>query len=314
MQADNGPLTVRRIGLLFPVPRQVRLCKNQAGILYSMSNTVANTTSKAPVEDRGVTRNGLTLRKVVRPVFVFVGECGVLVGQSLKALARREVMLSDIIAQMAQLGVDSMGIVLLISIATGAVFAFYISNISNLVGYSGFVGSGVTYAFLNELGPVLGGVAFASRVGSAIAAELGTMVVTEQVDALRAMAVSPVRYLVAPRLAATVLMLPVLVVFGDIAGIVIGYYVSGLSGVPHAGYVNSIRVYIHAADLTNGLIKAVWFGLIVGVTSCRQGLRAERGAAGVGRATISSVVLCVVLIFVSDFFLTLLLTNTAGTH
>ncbi len=279
-----------------------------------MANTVANPTPNAPAEGQVVPRGGLTLRKIVRPVFVFVGECGVLVWQSFKALARREVMFSDIVAQMAQLGVDSMGIVLLISIATGAVFAFYISNISNLVGYSGFVGSGVAYAFLNELGPVLGGVAFASRVGSAIAAELGTMVVTEQVDALRAMAVSPVRYLVAPRLAATILMLPVLVVFGDIAGVVVGYYVSGFSGVPHAGYVNSIRVYIHAADLTNGLCKAIWFGLIVGVTACRQGLRTERGAAGVGKATISSVVLCVVLIFISDFFLTLLLTNTAGSH
>ncbi len=279
-----------------------------------MANTIASTSPNFPDEGQAAGRSGLTIRRIVTPVFVFVGECGLLVGQSFTAMVRHKVKFSDIIAQMSQLGVDSLGIVLLICIATGAVFAFYISNISNLVGYSGFVGSGVTYAFLNELGPVLGGVAFAARVGSAIAAEVGTMVVTEQVDALRAMAISPVRYLVAPRLAATVIMLPVLVVFGDIVGVLVGYYVAGLSGVPHASFVNSVRVYIHAADLVNGLIKAVWFGLLVGVTACRQGLRTERGAAGVGRATISSVVLCVVLIFVSDFFLTLILTNTAGSH
>src|SRR5205085_10735373 len=126
---------------------------------------------------------------------------------------------------------DSIWIVLTITTATGAVFSYYTTTLALQIGFTQVVGGTLGYGFLNELGPVLGGVALASRSGAAIAAEIGSMVVTEQVDALRAMAVSPVRYLVAPRVAAAVIMLPLLTVIADIAGIFGGYALAVSGGV-----------------------------------------------------------------------------------
>jgi phospholipid/cholesterol/gamma-HCH transport system permease protein len=237
----------------------------------------------------------------------FVGETTILAGQTLAAIVRGGLALRDLVGQMAAIGVDSIWIVLVVTTATGAVFAFYISSLSRSIGFTGFVGGTLGYAFLNELGPVLGGVAFAARSGAAIAAEIGTMVVTEQVDALRAMAVSPIRYLVAPRVLAAVIMLPLLIVCANIAGLTGGYVFSGVSGIPHAAYIESVHTYTHVSDLTNGMIKSVIFGFIVGIVACQQGLKTQGGATGVGRSTTSSVVLCVLLIFVSDFFLTQIL-------
>lgn len=240
-------------------------------------------------------------------LLAFVGEAAVLSGQTLAAIVRGGLSLRDLLAQMSSIGVDSIWIVLVVTTATGAVFAFYIASLSRSIGFTGFVGGTLGYAFLNELGPVLGGVAFAARSGAAIAAEIGSMVVTEQVDALRAMAISPIRYLVAPRVLAAVIMLPLLIVCADLAGISGGYVFSGASGIPHASYLESIHTYTHVSDLTNGLLKAVIFGFIVGIVACQQGLKTQGGATGVGRSTTSSVVLCVLLIFVSDFFLTQIL-------
>lgn len=237
----------------------------------------------------------------------FIGETVMLAGRAIVTVARGGIDVGDLTTQMAMIGVDSIWIVLVVTTATGAVFAYYTANLSNQIGFTGFVGGSLGYAFLNELGPVLGGVAFAARSGAAIAAEIGTMVVTEQVDALVSMAVSPIRYLVAPRVLAAVVMLPVLIVFADLAGLIGGYVFAGASGVPHTAFINSVYTYVHASDLINGLIKAVCFGFIVGIVACQQGLKTHGGATGVGRSTTSSVVLCVLLIFVSDVFLTQIL-------
>ncbi len=245
----------------------------------------------------------------VQALLSFVGESALLTGRAAASILRSGIDMGDLINQMSAIGVDSIWIVLVVTTATGAVFAFYISTLSQQFGFTGFVGGSLGYAFLNELGPVLGGVAFAARSGAAIAAEIGTMVVTEQVDALRAMAVSPIRYLVVPRILAAVFMLPLLVIIADIAGIVGGYIFAGASGVPYADFIRSFYTYVNAADLIHGLIKAVVFGFIVGLVACHQGLRTHGGATGVGRSTTSSVVLCVLLIFVSDFFLAQLLTG-----
>ncbi len=259
--------------------------------------------------ERRLPAAAVSLMRLVQTALAFIGDCSLLFLQSVRDFAAGRVRLADLVQQMALVGVDSLGIVLLITAATGSVFAYYIANLSLTVGYTGFVGSGVAYAFLNELGPVLGGVAFAARVGAAIAAEIGTMAVTEQLDALRTMSVSPVQYLVAPRVMAAIIMLPLLILFADLAGVTSGYFFAGMMGVPHSTYMNSIYSFIQPIDLTDGLIKAVWFALMVGLTSCRQGIRTEGGASGVGRATTSSVVICVVLIFISDLFLTRMLTG-----
>jgi phospholipid/cholesterol/gamma-HCH transport system permease protein len=261
---------------------------------------------KAPAKaaQRAAGANTLT---PLSALVTFIGEAAMLAGQTVAAIVTGRMDVRDLLMQMSAIGVDSIWIVLVVTTATGAVFAFYIASLSKSIGFVGFVGGTLGYAFLNELGPVLGGVAFAARSGAAIAAEIGTMVVTEQVDALRAMAVSPMRYLVAPRVLAAVIMLPLLVVCADIAGMTGGYVFTGASGISHSSYMESVHTYTHLADLNRGLIKAVIFGFIVGVVACQQGLRTQGGATGVGRSTTSSVVLCVLLIFVSDFFLTQLL-------
>lgn len=239
----------------------------------------------------------------------FLGETTILTGQTFLSIARKGIDIRDLLTQMASIGADSIWIVLVITTATGAVFALYTTNLALQIGFTQFVGGTMGYGFLNELGPVLGGVAFASRSGAAIAAEIGSMVVTEQVDALRAMAVSPVRYLVVPRVLAAIMMLPLLTVIADVAGLYGSFWFSVAKGVPAPAFWDSVRTYTLTKDLTNGLAKSVVFGFLVGIVACQQGLKTKGGATGVGRATTSSVVLCVVLIFIADFFLAQILTG-----
>lgn len=240
---------------------------------------------------------------------VFIGETVSLAAAALGFVARGRISVRNTVEQMSAIGVGSIPIVMAINFSTGAVFAYYTASVFVQFGAIQFVGGTLSYAFLNELGPILVGVAVASRSGAAIAAEIGSMVVTEQVDALRAMAVSPIRYLVVPRLLACVLMMPLIGVFGDIAGVGGSYLMSGFHGVPHQAFITSMRTWVTSEDLIKGLIKTVWFGLTIAVVACQQGLKTKGGATGVGRATTSSVVLCVVLIFVGDFFLAQMLTG-----
>jgi phospholipid/cholesterol/gamma-HCH transport system permease protein len=237
----------------------------------------------------------------------FLGEVAILSGRTFRSMFRG-VDVRDLLNQMALIGADSIWIVLVITSATGAVFALYTTNLALKIGFTQFVGGTMSYGFLNELGPLLGGIAFASRSGAAIAAEIGSMAVTEQLDALRSMAVSPIRYLVVPRVLAAIIMLPLLTAIADVAGIYGGYLFAMLKGVPSESFWESVRTYTISQDLFNGLLKSVVFGFLVGIVSCQQGLRTSGGATGVGRATTSSVVLCVLLIFVADFFLAQLLT------
>lgn len=242
-------------------------------------------------------------------LLTFIGEVAILAGQTVGWLFRGGLDVRDLVNQMSLLGVDSIWIVMVICAATGAVFALYISTFALSIGFTQFVGGTVGYGFLNELGPVLGGVAFASRSGAAIAAEIGSMVVTEQIDALRSMAISPVRYLVAPRVVASLIMMPLLIVIGDFAGLYGSYLLAISKGVPKEAFLSSILNYTYAVDFTRGLFKALVFGLLISLVACQQGLRTRGGATGVGRSTTRAVVLCVVLIFVSDFFLAQLMTG-----
>ena len=240
--------------------------------------------------------------------FSFLGEVTVLTGQTIRWIARGGIDVRDLITQMALIGADSIWIVLVVTAATGAVFALYTTTLALKIGFTQVVGGTMSYAFLNELGPVLGGVAFASRAGAAIAAEIGSMVVTEQVDALRSMAISPVRYLVVPRVLASVIMLPLLIILADVAGVYGGYLFAVNKGITPETFWDSVRQWTVTSDLFNGLFKAVVFGFLIGMVACQQGLKTKGGATGVGKATTSSVVLCVVLIFISDFFLAQVLT------
>ena len=250
-----------------------------------------------------------TLGRMLASTFVFLGETWELAVGAFRFIGKGRISLRQTAAQMNAIGVGSLPIVLIINFSTGAVFAFYTAQVFVQFGATQFVGGTLTYAFLNELGPILVGIAVAARSGAAIAAELGSMVVTEQIDALRAMAVPPVRHLVVPRLLAAILMLPVLGVFGDVAGVAGSMIMSAAGGVPTEAFLESVRTYVSSGDFVNGLIKTVWFGLTIALTACHQGLKTSGGATGVGRSTTNSVVICVVLIFVSDFFLAQMLTG-----
>ena len=172
----------------------------------------------------------------------------------------------------------------------------------------GDVGAVIAIAIGRELGPVLVGVVCAGRVGAAITAEISTMKVTEQIDALRVMAVSPVDYLIVPRMLACMLVVPLLTVFGDFIGVFGGWVVAVYySGVSSFLFTNAIHVYVDAYDLLGGLVKAVFFGNVIAVLGCYYGLHAPDGAEGVGRATTRTVVASIIVIFILNALLTLIL-------
>lgn len=214
----------------------------------------------------------------------------------------------ETLRQMALLGADSLPIVLLTMLCTGMVFSVQTAKEFVSLGASNTVGGIVAIAMGRELVPVLTGVVVAGRIGAAIAAELGTMKVTEQIDALRVMATSPVRYLVVPRFLAASLMMPVLIVFGNFIGNAGGYFVAHYyADISSFTYINSIKQFCETFDIVGGMIKGVAFGAIISTVGCFKGLHADKGAEGVGLATTASVVLSIILIFIADYFMTVLL-------
>ena len=207
--------------------------------------------------------------------------------------------------QMERVGVGSFLIISLTGTFTGMVlalqtfYAFVTFNAESLVGAT------VALSMTRELGPVLSGLMVTARAGSAMAANLGTMRVTEQIDALQTMAVDPIEYLFVPRITAALIMVPVLTVYFNFLGILGGYFVGvNYLGIPPGPFVTSIVNLTDYDDLTTGLIKSCFFGLILSFISCYKGYTAGEGAEGVGQATMQAVVLSSVLILVSDYFLT----------
>lgn len=238
-------------------------------------------------------------------LFASVGQVAQLFWQTLYYLPRKFNM-GRTLNQMAHLGVDSLPIVVITILFTGMVMT--LQSASELIKYGAqsSVGGMVAISMGRELAPVLTGVVCAGRVGAAITAELGTMKVTEQIDALRTMATSPVGYLVVPRVVACVLMMPILVALSDLVGTVGGYVVAVYySGIYSDTYLNSIKVFAVTTDVTIGMIKAMFFGLIIALIGCYKGLRTEAGAEGVGKATTESVVVAIIAIFISNYFLSM---------
>ena len=220
----------------------------------------------------------------------------------------KDVSWPETFRQMARLGVDSLPIVLLTLLATGMVFSIQTAREFVKYGAQASAGGIVAIAMGRELCPALTGVVVAGRVGAAIAAEIGTMKVTEQVDALRVMATNPVTYLVAPRFLACVLMMPILVVFANAIGNLGGYFVATYyAGISNYTYLHSIEVFAETLDITGGLLKSMVFGGIIATVGCYKGLTTEQGAEGVGLSTTASVVLSIILIFLSNYFLSLVI-------
>jgi phospholipid/cholesterol/gamma-HCH transport system permease protein len=202
----------------------------------------------------------------------------------------------------------SIPVVLITGLSTGMVLALQSYNGFQRFRAESLVGTVVALSMTRELGPVLTGLMVAGRAGAAMAAELGTMRVTEQIDALASMGVNPVKYLVFPRFVAGVMMLPILTVLADWIGIVGGYFVSvKLLDVNSTVYIRRTLDYLEVNDVYGGLLKAVIFGGIISLISCHRGFTAGGGAEGVGQATTGAVVTSCVLILISDYFLTALL-------
>lgn len=213
-----------------------------------------------------------------------------------------------ILYQMEHIGVNSLPLVLIIAIFTGAVAAWQAAYQLKGLAPLSILGGATSRAIITELGPVLTGIVIAGRVGASIAAELGTMKVTEQIDALEAMAVNPIRYLAMPRVLASIIMLPLLVIFADSLAVFGAYVVSNyFLGVSMAVFFESVKRFFAAKDLIAGLIKTVFFGLVTSLLGCHIGFRTEGGAEGVGLSTIRSFVISAALILILDYILWMLI-------
>jgi phospholipid/cholesterol/gamma-HCH transport system permease protein len=212
------------------------------------------------------------------------------------------------IRQAVRVGVDSLPVVGLTAMFTGMVLALQTYRGFERFHAESYVASVVSLSLTRELAPVLAALMIAGRIGSSLAAELGTMRVTEQIDALFAMATEPIHYLIVPRVAAATLMLPPLVAFADGLGIGGGWAVAvGMMDANPVVYWEKTFQYLDLNDVLSGLIKAAAFGLILSVTGCTKGYFTTGGAEGVGRSTTAAVVMASVVILLSDFFLTKLL-------
>jgi phospholipid/cholesterol/gamma-HCH transport system permease protein len=210
--------------------------------------------------------------------------------------------------QMVRVGVDSIPVVFLTTMFTGMVMALQTYNGFHRVHAENFVGSVVALAMLRELSPVLVALMVTGRVGSSMAAEIGTMRVTEQLDALEALATDPVQYLFVPRVIAGIVMLPLLTILGDALGVGGGYLVGvKLMGANPVIYEQNTYQFLQMNDVWSGLIKSAFFGLILTLTGCVRGYYTTGGAEGVGRATTAAVVSASLIILFADFFLTKLL-------
>ncbi len=240
--------------------------------------------------------------------FEYAGGLTLLSAESLGFMARLRIRMAETISQCALLGVQSAAIVMLTTLFTGMVISLESAQQAVAYGFANLVGGAVAYASVRELGPMLTAVVVAGRVGSAIAAELGSMVVTEQVEALRSMGLEPSRFLVVPRLVALLLMLPLLTIFGDVVSILGGMWVAQTyAHISYEGFISSVRQSIDFSDVVKGILKSLVFAAVIAMVGAYQGLSTRGGAAGVGQSTTRAVVLAMILIFISNFVLSFFL-------
>jgi phospholipid/cholesterol/gamma-HCH transport system permease protein len=237
-----------------------------------------------------------------------VQEYMLLVIAAMRAIFSRPYYRRDIVEQFEAIGVGSLSVVLLTGFFTGAALALQSGQTLDQFGARSLVGRLVSASMIKELGPVLTGLMLAGRVGSGIAAEIGSMVVTDQINALRALGTDPVRKLVVPRILAGTLMAPVLTVIADTFGIVAGWLIAVTNlRVGTSVYWTSVLDGLYLEDAWQGLIKPFALGFVIVTIGCHVGLRTSGGTQGVGRATTNAVVAASVAVIAVDFFLTPLL-------
>ncbi len=240
-----------------------------------------------------------------RDIVLRTGGLAVLTGQAFSAMTARPLEIGQWLAQMEQLGVRSLGVAGIATTFTGMVLALQTAYSLPELGVKYYIGSVVAKSLVRELGPVLTALIVGGRIGAGMTAEIGTMTVTEQIDAMRAMAIDPVKKLVAPKLAAVLVMLPALTVIGAGLGILGGMLVAVFQlQLPASTYLNNIAENLSLADIVSGVGKSFFFAYFIAIIGCYNGLHTRGGADGVGRATTDTVVTVAITIMVSDYFLT----------
>jgi len=250
------------------------------------------------------------LESVGRVVLTFlehVGEMTLLLGRAGHWVLRGTFEPEQTLVQLARVGAGSLYIVLITGTFTGMVLAYQAATQLIQFGATSFVGGAVAVSMAREAGPVFTAVTMAGVMGAGFAAEIGTMAVTEQIDALHVLATDPVRYLVIPRFIAGMCMLPILTVFANFMGLAGGLIVGETFGVPSSTYMGSILRFLTTHDYLGGIAKSAIFGGVIALVGSHRGLGTQGGAAGVGVAATSAAVVAIVVILVMNFFLDLVL-------
>ena len=241
-------------------------------------------------------------------------ETTLMAARAVRGLFKRPRYIPEMIAQMDAIGVGSLTIIILTGFFTGGVLTVQTFTTLKAYGAQSQTGYLVAVSLVRELGPVLCALMVTGRVGSAISAELGSMVVSQQIDAMRALGTDPVRKLVAPRLWALLVSLPLLTVLADVLGIFGGWVTAILLySVSSSVFISAVRDGITTDDLIGGVVKPLVFSLIIGTIACRQGLNTEGGTVGVGRSTTRAVVMASIVVIIADYFLAKALQVILGT-
>jgi phospholipid/cholesterol/gamma-HCH transport system permease protein len=251
---------------------------------------------------------------VLGALLAYTGELGIIVAGNLKHVwkavvrKRRPLRLRDLAAQVVAIGYRSLPVVCVVNFFVGMILAFQLAYILRLLGALPFLADIIGIAFAREMAPLLVGIVSAGFVGAAGASEIGTMKVGDEILAMQAGGLSPVKYLFLPRILAAAVGLPLLAVLAGYMGNLGGFSVAvGLQGVDAHRYLNRLLAAVTAYDVLTGLAKAVVFGILIGTVACREGLKVQGGAAGVGKSTTQAVVKSVVVVIVADVILTFLL-------
>jgi len=243
----------------------------------------------------------------IHTLMYFLGGLANLTGYTVYFIFVRPFKKERVFEQIKKAGYDSLPIVSLVAFFIGLIFALQIAYFMQRIGSEMYIASLVALALVRELGPVITALVIAGRVGASITAELGTMQVTEQIDALEAFASNPIKYLVVPRFLALVIVTPLLTLYADAVGIIGSYLMCVYRlGISSSMYLQVTWDALLFKDLFTGLIKTVFFGMIIALVSCYEGFNVEGGAEGVGKATTKSVVITFIWIIAADCFFTAL--------
>lgn len=244
-----------------------------------------------------------------------IGQVSLNLTRTFRFVEEGRVKISQVLVQTALIGVDSIPVALIISIIAGSVLALHAADKFAMTGANAYVGALVALAMVREMGPIFTALAVGARAGTAISAEIANMSVTSQLDAMRVMHVSPIRYLMVPRVLACMISLPLITILSEAIGIIGGMYVAqNVARIHYSMYLDSVWLSLEWNDIEVSLIKALVFGVLISAISVAIGLNAKGGARNVGLATTQATVWTAITVIIADFFLTWMFFGTSFRH